>query len=70
MARNNFIEQFKKAHEQKKRLIYDKPLNRYLITNEKHWQNWNGHTLIVNFEKNNIIVNRLPRDKFRERKRV
>lgn len=66
MARNNFINQFAKAEAQKKRLIYDKPGDRYLITNKKHWQNWNGCTLIINFE-NNIIVNR---DNIREHKRI
>lgn len=68
-GRNNFLDQFKKAEEQKKRLIYDRELNRYLITNKKHWQDWFGCKLIINFE-NNIIVTRLNRDNFRERKRI
>lgn len=51
MARNNFLVQFKKAKEQKKRLVYDRPGKRYMITKSKVWQTWYGHTLIINFDK-------------------
>lgn len=49
--KNNFIKQFKKAKEGKKRLIYDGVNNRYLVTDKKHWQTWYNHKLIINFDE-------------------
>lgn len=44
-----FIQQFRKAKESNKRLIWDGTNNRYLITHKKHWQNWTKHSLIIKF---------------------
>lgn len=44
-----FIQQFRKAKESGKRLIWDGTNERYLITDKKHWQNWYGCKLIKNF---------------------
>lgn len=46
----NFITQFRKAKAAGMRLIYDGSNKRYLITHKPHWQNWNKHTLIINFK--------------------
>lgn len=45
-----FITQFKKAKENKMRLIWDGVNNRYLIIHSTIWQTWYNHKLIHVFK--------------------
>jgi len=47
----SFITAYRKAKLNRFRLIYDANNNRYLITKHKHWQTWQKHALIINFDK-------------------